>query len=128
MNYESIVLKDSQRARGVQFRIARMSFARRGDVLARVRTLGSKLNYLQAGTEVQERLEARDVQQEIEAIYFRAGLAGIEGLLIDQLAATPELLWDAGPPELVEEALDLIRTEWLLTEDQRKNFCSPSIS
>jgi hypothetical protein len=61
-------------------------------------------------------------------VYVSWGLAGVEGLEIDGQPASVDLLLEAGPESLVSEALALIRREAGLSEEERKNFESHSIS
>jgi len=65
---------------------------------------------------------------DIKPATIRAGLLKIEGLEIDGLAATTESLIESGPSGLIDEIWSAINNEAGLTEEQRKNSQSPSIS
>jgi hypothetical protein len=105
----------------VRFGIARISFGRRLEVAQEIRAIGKKLEYLEAGGTIAEKAEASVAAAEIDRVYLRCGLAGMEGLEIDGAPATAELLFAAGPDDLAREVLDAIKAEWGLSEEQRKN-------
>jgi hypothetical protein len=79
------------------------------------------MEYLEAGSDAREKLEATVLAAEIDRAYLEWGLAGVEGLEIDGVAATPGTLIDSGPVELAREILGRIKAECGLTEDERKN-------
>ena len=127
--YESVVEAASARRPGVRFRVERMSFGRRLELVRQLRELLGRLECVQAGPQgPAQEAEAALVAGEIDRIYLRWGLRGVEGLEIDGAPATPESLAERGPEELVEEALAAIKREAGLTEAERKNSASPSIS
>lgn len=105
---------------GVRFRIARISVARRIELARRVREIGRKLEFLEAG-DAREKLEAAVLAAEIDRAYLEWGLEEIEGLEIDGEAATPAALIDKGPVGLAEEVLARIKEECGLGEEERKN-------
>jgi hypothetical protein len=121
MNYESILVIDSSSAAGVRYRIARMSFGRRVELTRRVRELGRKVEFLDAGNGVKEKMEAAVLTAEIERLYLEWGLERVEGLTIDGAPATPASLITDGPENLCREALDAIKRECGLSEEERKN-------
>ena len=106
---------------GVRYRIVRMSLGRRIDLARRVREIGRKLEFLEAASDVREKLDAAVLKGEIDQAYLEWGLVEVEGLAIDGEAATPELLIERGPLELATEILTSIRAECGLTEQERKN-------
>lgn len=129
VRYESVAQVASTRVMGVSFRVERMSFGRRLELIRELKGLLGRLQFVQAGPEGPEReAEAALVAGEIDRIYLRWGLRGIEGLEIDGAPVTPDSLVEKGPEELVEEVLAAIRREAHLGEDERKNSASPSIS
>jgi len=79
------------------------------------------MEYLEAASDVREKLEAAVLASEIDRAYLEWGLVAIEGLEIDGAAATPESLIEAGPVELAAEILARIKAQCVLTEDERKN-------
>ena len=119
--YRSVAWRRSATHPRVRFGIARMSFGRRLQIAREIRAIGQRLEYLEAGASLAERAEASAASAEIDRVYLRRGLAGIEGLEIDGAAATSESLFDQGPEDLTREILDAVKAEWGLTEEERKN-------
>jgi hypothetical protein len=120
-SYRSAAWRRSQTHSRVRFAIARMSFGRRLEIAREIREIGQRLEYLEAGGSLAEKAEASVAAAEIDRVYLRCGLAGIEGLEIDGAAATSESLFAAGPEDLTREILDAIKAEWGLLEQERKN-------
>jgi hypothetical protein len=121
MNYESERVVASASVAGATFRIARMSFGRRIELTRRIWELTKKIEFLDAGEDPREKLEAAVLRGEIDKVYLSWGLAGIEGLTIDGEAAGVERLVEAGPEELCREIVAAIKAECGLNEDERKN-------
>ncbi len=121
MDYRSEKTLDSKCAPGVRFTIARMSFSRRIELTHRIWELAKKAEYLKAGSDPKEKLEAALVAGEIEQAYVSWGLLGVEGLAVDGQKATPELLMAAGPEELTREIIGAIKAECGLTSEETKN-------
>jgi hypothetical protein len=119
--YDSWVWFDSETHAGVRIGIVRVSFGRRIELARRIREIGRKVEYLEAGNDAKEKLEATVLAAEIDRAYLDWGLKGVEGIEIDGLAATPARLIDDGPVELAAEILARIKRECGLTEDERKN-------
>lgn len=117
--YESSRWFDSETCKGARFRIGRIS--RRIDFARRVQEIGRKLEFLQAGNDAREQLEAAVLQAEIDRAYLEWALEAIEGLEIDGQAATREALIERGPLDLALEILAKIRAECSLNENERKN-------
>ncbi len=88
---------DSETRAGVRFGIVRVSFGRRIELARRIREIGRKVEFLEAGNDAREKLEATVLAAEIDRAYLEWGLVGVEGLEIDGEAATPAALIDAGP-------------------------------
>ena len=121
MVYQSAETVESRIAEGVRFRVAKMSFGRRAELMRRVRELARKIEFLEAGKEPAERMDAALMRAEIERLYVRWGLIGVSGLELDGAEATPESLAETGPEELFREALMLVRAQTGLTAEERKN-------
>lgn len=98
-----------------------MSVMRRIELARRIREIGRRLEFLEAGEDVREKLDAAVLSGEIERAYLEWGLEAIEGLEIDGEGATPALLIERGPAELAAEVLKKIQAECGLNEDERKN-------
>jgi hypothetical protein len=124
-SWESRVWFDAQAMEGVRYEIVRVSFGRRIELARRIREIGRRMEYLEAGAKLEngarEKLEATVLSAEIDREYLAWGLVAIEGLTIDGAAATPETLLESGPVELAMEILGRIRSECGMTEDERKN-------
>jgi hypothetical protein len=119
--YESVISMESSAAPSVRFTIYRISFGRRMELSRRVRELTRKAEFLQAGAEIHEKLEASILAQDIDAMYLTWGLVSIEGLTIDGELATAERLLAKGPEPLVREVVDAIKAQCGLSEPERKN-------
>ena len=121
MTYESVTLVESQVAPGVTFAVARMSFGRRVELMRRVRELARRMEFLEAGKEPGDRMDAAMLQAEIDRLFLAWGLRSVTGLWVDGNDASPESLAEAGPEDLFREALSAVRAETGLSEEQRKN-------
>ena len=121
VHYESSIRRVSASLPGVSYSIRRMSFARRSELLRQIRQVGGRMEYLEAGEALKDRIEASLTGGEIDALYFRWGLREVEGLSIDGEAPTPDLLLERGPEDLVREILASIKAECSLSRDEIKN-------
>ena len=119
--YESVVKLEARAYPGVRFAVQRMSFGRRMELSRRIREISGKAEFLNAGDELRDRIEANLLGGEIDEIYLRWGLVGIEELLIDGEPATLDSLIERGPEELAREMVDAIKAQCGLTEEERKN-------
>ena len=129
MNYASTIKTESTAFPGVWLTVRRMSFGNRLELIRKVKDLLGRLEFLAAGEPgPKEEAEAALLTSEIDCEYLRWGLEGIDGLEIDGEAATTSSLIDKGPEELVAEAVELVRREAGLSEEERKNSESHSIS
>jgi hypothetical protein len=120
-NYDSSMWFGSETSAGVRFRIARISVGRRIELARRIREIGRGIEFLEAGNDAREKLEAMVLGGEIERAYLEWGLEEVEGLAIDGEVATPAALIEKGPAELAGEVLARIKSECGLNEDERKN-------
>jgi len=121
VSYESALSIESKVMPGVKFVINRISFGRRMELSRRVREITQKAEFLEAGSELGEKIEAGILAQEVDAMYLRWALAGVEGLEIDGESATAEHLLDRGPVELAREIVTAIKEQCGLNEAERKN-------
>jgi len=121
MNYESVEVVESQLAQGVTFTVAKMSYGRRLELMRKIRELSRKLEFLEAGSEPGDKMDAALLESEINRLYLTWGLRAVSGLTLDGTDATAELLADSGPEDLFREALAAVRTQTGLTEAERKN-------
>jgi len=119
--WDSRIWFDAAVMEGVRYEIVRVSFGRRIELARRIREIGRKMEYFEAGSNERETLEATVLSAEIDGAYLEWGLTAVEGLNIDGVAATPETLVDRGPVELAIEILGRIKSECGMTEDERKN-------
>ncbi len=120
-SYESSVSHESRIIPGARFTVVRMSFARRTELYRRIREVAARLQFLEASSDFQERVEANLLAQDIEDLYLRWGLIRVDNLKIDGETATTENLIERGPEELTREIVDAIKAECGLTEEERKN-------
>jgi hypothetical protein len=111
----------AESCRGARYKIRRVSVARKIELARKIREIGRGVEFLEAGSEAREKLEAAVLAGEIHRAYLEWGLEAVEGLLIDGEPATPEALIDRGPLELATEILGRIKCELGLSEAERKN-------
>ncbi len=121
LHYDSVVVMDSKTAPGVKFAIHRISFGRRMELSRRVREISRKAEFLQASTELNEKIEANILAQEIDAMYLQWGLVKVEGFMIDGEPATAAQLLEKGPEDLAREVVGAIKEQCGLSEAERKN-------
>ena len=119
--YESVVTHTSKLYPTVTFTVRRMSFARRCELAHRVRELSRKMEFLQAGESVQDKLEATILNTEISSLYVSWGLVSIDGIELDGQPGTPELMLAEGPEDLCNEIVAAIQAECGLSKEERKN-------
>lgn len=121
MEYESLVECESPDYAGVRYKVRRPSFARRLELLKRLRELAARLEFQRAGEMAVDRVDAALLDGEVERAYLEWGLESIEGLEVDGIAATSGSLIDRGPEGLCREIAERVRRECLLGQEQRKN-------
>ncbi len=121
ISYESTLRIPSTAVPGVQFTIWRVSFRRRQDLYRRIRELSGRMAFLESGSDLQERVEANLLAQEIDEMYLRWGLASIELLSTDGEPSTVESLIEKGPESLAREIVRAIKAECGLSNEERKN-------
>lgn len=121
VSYESTLSIESKSLDGVRFTINRISFRRRTELSRRVRELTQRAEFLQAGDELAEKIDAGILIQEVDAMYLRWGLVDLAGLQIDGEPATADRLLERGPEELTREIIQAIKAQCGLSESERKN-------
>lgn len=121
MNYDSVAVIESQVAPGVTFTVAKMSYGRRVDLMRQIRELSRRMEFLEAGQDPDEKMDAALLDAEISRLYLTWGLRAVSGLTLDGSPATPELLAQSGPEDLFREALAAVREQTGLSEAERKN-------
>jgi hypothetical protein len=121
MTYESVTKILSKVAPGVAFTVTRMSFGRRMELMRRIRELAGRMEFLRAGSDPKEQMDAGLVQAEIDRTYVSWGLRSVEGIELDGEPATPEALAERGPEDLFREVLQAVKAETGITEAERKN-------
>ncbi len=119
--YESVVGIDSKAVPGVKFVLNRVSFGRRIDLSRRVLEISQRAEFLGAGNNVQEKIEASILAQQIDALYLTWGLVSIDGLKIDGEEPTTAQLIEKGPEKLTREIVGMIKAQCGLSEAERKN-------
>src|SRR5581483_11342544 len=120
-SHESSVWCEAKERAGVRFRVARISVARRIELAQKIREVGRSIEFLEAGQDPREKLEAAALAAEIDRVYLEWGLEEIQGLEIDGEPATPAMLIKKGPMELSREILARIKAECGLSKEERKN-------
>ena len=127
MTYESMVTVEAKTTPDVRLTIRRMSFARRLELTAALKDLLGRIEFVAAGKQSPaQEAEAALLCGEVDREYVRWGVAAVEGLVLDGKRADVEDLLERGPEELVIEAVELVRREAGLSEEERKNSESHS--
>jgi hypothetical protein len=121
MTYEATTRVDSTVMPGVHFIVRKMSLGRRIELTRRIRELAERVEFLSAGESPKEKLDASLLVAEIERTYVLWGVAEVGGLELDGAPATPDSLISGGPEDLLHEALEAVKAECGLSEDERKN-------
>lgn len=121
MTYDSVVTIQSERSTGVSYTVARVSFERRLELMRRIRELANRLEFLEAGQEPADKMDAALLRAEVDRIWLLWGLREVTGLDVDGKPATPESLASAGPEDLFREALAAVQSQTGLTASERKN-------
>jgi hypothetical protein len=119
--WQSNRIVESEAMPGVQFVVARMTFGRRLELLSRVRDLAARLEYFEAGRDERNTVESSLLSTQLDRLYIEWGLEEIRGLELDGEAATPLSLIERGPEDLFKEALEAVKAECGLSEEERKN-------
>jgi hypothetical protein len=119
--WQSNRIVESEAMPGVQFVVARMTFGRRLELLSRVRDLAARLEYFEAGRDERNTVESSLLSAQLDRLYIEWGLEEIRGLELDGEAATPLSLIERGPEDLFKEALEAVKAECGLSEEERKN-------
>ena len=119
--FESTRVVASKVAPGVTFMVRTMSFARRTELMLRVREIAQRMDFLGVGEDPGGKMDAGLLRAEVDRIYLAWGLRSIEGLVVDGRQADPALLAESGPEDLFREAVAAVRAQTGLTETERKN-------
>jgi hypothetical protein len=121
VNYASVASVESKVMPGVRLTVRRMSFSRRVELMRRIRELAQRAEFLRAGDDPAERMDGALLRAEIDRTYVAWGVEAIEGLELDGAPATAETLASTAPEGLFREALEAVKGECGLTEEQIKN-------
>jgi hypothetical protein len=98
-----------------------MSFGRRAELMRQVRELARKMEFLEAGQDPGQKMDAALLRVELDRLYVKWGLRAISGLELDGAVATPESLAQTGPEELFREAVVVVRAQTGLSAAELKN-------
>ena len=120
-DYQTEVVLESKVVPGVKFRIAKMSFGRRVELMRQIRELARRSEFLSATADAGDKMDAALVQSEIERVYVSWGVRAVSGLTVNGQVADVEMMAAEGPEALFREALAAVRHQTGLTEDERKN-------
>ena len=121
ISYESVLSVHSKTMAGVTFVLNRISFGRRMELSRQVREISRRADFLDAGSQLQDKIEANLLAQELDAMYLRWGLVRIDGMKIDDEPPTTSQLLEKGPEELTREIVGAIKEQCGLSEAERKN-------
>src|SRR4051812_48844286 len=119
--YSSTHVVESKVLPGVKLMVARVSFGRRVELMMQVRDMHRKSEFLRVGEEQGDKMDAALEEAEVQRLYVMWGVRDVSGLLIDGKTANVLEMIQYGPEELFQEALEAVRREMGLSEDERKN-------
>jgi hypothetical protein len=71
-------------------------------LVQRVRSLAQHIEFLEAGGEMQDKIEGSLLAAQIDRMYLEWGLQSVDGLAIDGEPATPSSLIEKGPEALAQ--------------------------
>ena len=77
--YKSEAVVESRAMPGVTFTIAKMSFGRRVELMRRVRELARRMEFLAAGKDAGDKMDAALLQAEIDRLYVTWGVKAVTG-------------------------------------------------
>ena len=89
--------------------------------MRRIRELARRHEFLEASEKMEDRMEAALLESEINLAYLKWGLKSISGLTVDGADATPDILAEKGPENLLREVLKAVRLQAGLSPEERKN-------
>jgi hypothetical protein len=121
MTYEDTACVESTVMPGVHLIVRKMSFGRRIELTRRIREMAERVEFLAADESARGKLDAALLMAEIEKAYVLWGLAEVSGLELGGAPATPDSLIAQGPEGLFREALEAIKSECGLSDEERKN-------
>ena len=121
MTYDGTRRIESAAMAGVYFVVQKMSFGRRMELTRRIRELAERVEFLSAGESPKDKLDAYLLAAEIDRTYVLWGVVEVGGLELDGTPATPESLISRGPEDRFREALEAVKAECGLFEEERKN-------
>ena len=90
-------------------------------LLQEIRQLARKMEFLEAGQDPGQKMDAALLRMEIDRLFVLWGLRAISGLELDGEPASPATLAETGPEELFHEALAIVRAQTGLSTAERKN-------
>lgn len=119
--FPSEIIVYSEILPGVRYYFKRVSQSLRLDFLKKVRDLVRETEFHTAGDNLLDKTEAAIAQSEIDRLYVETALLRIDGLFIGRRRAQPADLFENAPSEVFQEALNLARSQFGLSEKERKN-------
>jgi len=119
--YESECLVESRAMPGVKYRIRKISFERRMELMRRIRDLARRAEFLAASLDTSDKMDAALALAEIDRVYVLWGVESIQGLMVNGRDADAHLLAAEGPEELFRELLGAVRRATGLDGEERKN-------
>ena len=105
---------------GVRFFIRQISFSSRLELMAAMRDLIAKNEFLRAGDSL-DQTDAAISDLLARSVYLRWGLQEIQGITVAGQPADSDLLIEKGPERLCNEIVEAIRASLELSETERKN-------
>lgn len=112
---------DSQILPGVRFQIRKVSLGKRIELAARLRELYLQNQWIGSGGATDD-VDTAHADLLIRRLYLEWGVIAIKGLRLDGRSASPGSLIESAPEELADEAIELVKAQLGLTDEERKNF------
>ena len=120
-HWESSEVVPSAAWPGVEIVVAKMTFGRRLELMRLIRDLAAHAEFLEAGADAKDRMDAGLLGAEIDRLYVEWGVEQIRGITFDGEGATVAGLIAKGPEDLFHEALTAVKAGAGVDENERKN-------
>ncbi|MBI4893437.1 MAG: hypothetical protein HY821_22640 [Acidobacteria bacterium] len=121
VEYASAEWHESESMKGVRYKLARISLARRVEITSRVRALVAEAEYHMSGGGMLDTIAAAEVEARVNQAYLQCGLLEVRGLRVDGATCSVAELIERGPEGLCREIAARIRTLCVVSADERKN-------
>ncbi len=121
VEYASAEWHESDVLKGVRYKLARISLARRVEITSRVRALVAEAEYHVSSDGMLDAIAAAEVEAKVHQAYLQCGLLELRGLRVDGETCGVAELVERGPEGLCREIAGRIRALCVVSQEERKN-------